>query len=224
VERQTAADIDDDSSPGSLAPDRTVLRDVDRVLFAASAQVDRLSTDATTTTTALLGSLLADRFASVTTWQAWTEQVASHRPGLLLALPHNEKDGGASALQIGAADVRRIREITREDVLPPGADVGPVVLLLGCNTANEEVSWQSAAAKFRALGAAVVVGTLVETLGRQTAPAARLLATMLWGDDRVEGATIGEVVRALRRRVLLEGWTLGMSLVAYGDAAWRLRP
>jgi hypothetical protein len=224
IERQAASSLDDESSPGSLAAGRAVLRDVDRVLFAASGKVDNLATDATKATVDLIGGLLADRLASVTTWHDWTEKVATHRPGLLLALPHNEKDGSANALQIGDGDVRRIREMTRADVLPPGADVGPVVLLLGCNTANEEISWQSAVAKFRALGAAVVVGTLVETLGRQTAPAARLLATMLWGDDRVDGETIGEVVRALRRRVLLKGWTLGMSLVAYGDADWRLRP
>jgi len=69
-------------------------------------------------------------------------------------------------------------------------------------------------------GAAVVIGTLADTLGRQTAPLARELAYALWGPDRILEPTIGALMQTLRRRLLAQGSTLGMSLVAFGEADW----
>jgi hypothetical protein len=95
-------------------------------------------------------------------------------------------------------------------------------MLLGCDTAVADVPWQSAAGAFRRRGATVVVGTLAETLGRQTAPMVRLLSDMLWGPNPITEPTMGAVMRTVRRRLLAQGSTLGMSLVAFGDAGWLL--
>jgi hypothetical protein len=228
IERQLAAGpgVDGEASAaGQPHPGADALRDFDRVLFAASKKVDNKSPRERQLTIDLLRARLGDRCATADSWRAWRQQISSHRPGLLLTLPHNERAAdGLPMLEIGAKSRLDVGAVTDDYVMTSGAGVGPVVLLLGCDTAHEDVPWQSAAAAFRRRGASVVIGTLVQTLGRQTAPTARLLVEALWGDDPVEQTTMGELIRELRRRLLLQGWTLGMSLVAFGDGDWRVRP
>jgi hypothetical protein len=223
VERNVLGSGEDATTPaaGHAGPGR-VLRDLDRVLFAASDNVRAGDRDHTV---AALTALLGDRCVAVTSWHDWVAAIGTHRPGLLITMPHNAtEDDGLHSLQIGAADGLEIGAVTEEYVYAPGADVGPVVMLLGCDTARDDVPWQRAVAAFRRRGATVVVGTLVQTLGRQTAPMAELVADAIWGPQPVAEATIGEVIRAVRRRLIARGWTLGMSLVVYGDADWRVRP
>jgi hypothetical protein len=209
------------AAAGQPGPGR-VLRDVDRVLFAAAKKVDGVNPEEIANTRAVLTEHLGDRFEAAGSWTDWRGRIKTHRPGLLLALPHNETGDGKSILFIGAKSKLDVGAMTKGHLMPADTDVGPVVMLLGCDTAHADVDFQSAAAAFRLHGATVVVGTLVQALGRQTAPMARMLVDALWGPE--SEPTIGEVIRTVRRRLIAEGWTLGMSLVAFGDGGWRTRP
>jgi hypothetical protein len=228
VERQiasaTAASLPGDPSPGQLRPGHETLPALDRVLFAATSRVDGAKEDERKETRKTLDEALHDRLVEVTSWSAWRLAVRRHKPGLLLALPHTMEVGGLVALQIGTRSVREVAALTREYVMPRGSAVGPVVMLLGCSTAQERISWQSAAAAMRRRGASVVIGTLVGVLGRQTAPMARHIAQLMWGPERLTGKTIGEVLQAVRRRSVASGATLGMSLVATGQTGWLVPP
>ncbi len=212
------------AAAGQRRPGAEVLPALDRVLFAASAKVDQVNPDERAQTTKRLADYLGDRCVTAASWAEWRRAVRDHRPGLLLALPHNEEnDTHLPVLQIGKSSGLNVGGMTTKEVLAKAPDAaGPVVMLLGCNTAVAEVPWQSAVDAFRRNGAAVVVGTLAETLGRQTGPMARLLADSLWGPDAVREQTMGEVMRSVRRQLLLQGATLGMSLVAFGHAGWLL--
>lgn len=224
LERQLAGlpGADGTADPaGQPQPGRQTLPALDRVLFAASARVDAVSADERKRTVAHLHEHLGDGCCDVDTWTEWRRAVKQHKPGLLLSLPHNEAtEEGLSALEIGDHSLLDVPAVGDEHVLPPGASVGPVVMLLGCNTAVAKVPWQSAAAQFRRRGASVVVGTLAESLGRQSAPMARHVADALWGPQAVSGATMGEVMQGVRRRLVADGATLGLSLVAFGHAGW----
>ncbi|MFD0345962.1 hypothetical protein ACFQ0M_07510 [Kitasatospora aburaviensis] len=88
---------------------------------------------------------------------------------------------------------------------------GPIVMLLGCNTAQEDISWQNVAARFLEKSAPVVVGTLVPTLGPQAAVMAGIAAVML-AENTNENRSIGELVRDIRRRLLTLGYTLAMAV------------
>ena len=55
----------------------------------------------------------------------------------------------------------------------------------------------------------------------------RLLADLLWGapdTDPIRATTLGDIMLLIRRRLVAEGMTLGMSLVAFGHAGWMLSP
>jgi hypothetical protein len=198
------------------------LPSIDNVLFAASSEVDMVNQNERADTLQLLRDHLGSGVVEATSWSSWKASVASRGPGLLLTLPHTDDAAGLPTLKIGNRSSLEIAGITPKHVLAADATVGPIVFLLGCNTANADIPWQSSAAQFRRQGAAVVIGTLAETLGRQTGPMARLLADLLWGTDAVRAPTLGEIMLTVRRRLVDSGSTLGMSLVAFGHASWLL--
>jgi hypothetical protein len=102
-----------------------------------------------------------------------------------------------------------------------------VVLLLGCDTAVNELGFQTFVAQFREQGAAVVIGTIVSVLGRNAAPVAQALVRDLATASRSKRAsstTFGEVMAASRRRLLAGGELMALCLTAYGDADWVLAP
>lgn len=225
IERQlagAAVALDGDPSPGRMRPGHETLPPLDSVLFAASTRVDEVNPGERRRTVELLTRCLGERAVEVQSWRAWHRAVLEHRPGVLLSLPHTDEIGGLVALEIGRRSIREVAAMTEDYVVAPGSGVGPVVLLLGCSTAAADIPWQSAVAAFRRRGASVVIGTLVETLGRQTAPLARHVAEQMWGPGRARHETIGDMVQALRREAVTSGATLGMSLVAFGEAGWRI--
>ncbi|MFJ9950001.1 hypothetical protein [Kitasatospora sp. NPDC091207] len=199
------------------------LRPVDSVLFAVSHNVR--AADRTAATRALRTSFGVDGLHTATSWRAWRNVVRTQGPPLLLALPHNGRDeGNTVVLEIG----NRLKPsrlpsvlIGRQDILSDlhEGGTGPIVMLLGCTMAEADVSWQNVAAKFLQESAPVVVGTLVPTLGRQAAVMAGIAAAML-ADRANDGKSVGELVRDIRRRLLALGFTLAMSIVAFGDARW----
>lgn len=239
IERQVA----DSSATGSTvpmgapSPGRNTLLPMTRVLFAASQKVDAApdaggdpKASAIADTVAVLTQRLGRaNVTHVKTWTTWRSTVERKRPGLILSLPHNDRDDDdLPRLEIGRGKLLSVGALDRSYVLgaaPTADQVGPVVFLLGCNTANEALPWYTAAAAFRRRGASVVVGTLCEALGRQTAPMTRMLADLLWGapgTDPIRAETLGDIMLLLRRRLVAEGMTLGMSLVAFGHAGWML--
>ena len=225
LEHQLAGSGDEDESialPGQLRRGHETLPRLDKVLFAATSKIDATSRGEREKTVKLLQDRLHHGVVEATSWSGWHDVMRTHKPGLVLSLPHTDRVGDLVALQIGRTSIREVAALTGDYVVPPGAPVGPVVFLLGCSTASEDIPWQSSVAAFRRGGASLVVGTLVETLGRQTAPMARLLTEQLWGTQPARGATIGETLRDTRRRLVADGATLGLSLVVFGQSGWRV--
>lgn len=225
IERTLSGAGDEDewiAPPGQLRQGYETLPRLDKVMFAATSKIDAKNRGERETTVQLLQQRLHGQVVEATSWTGWRDAMRTHQPGLVLSLPHTDRIGDLVALQIGKTSVREVAALTGDYVVPPGAAVGPVVFLLGCSTASEDIPWNSSVAAFRRGGASLVVGSVVETLGRQTAPMARLLADQLWGPDPARGATIGEALRLVRRRLVAEGATLGLSLVVFGQSGWLL--
>ncbi len=164
----------------------------------------------------------------VTTWSDWAAAVKARRPALLVLLSHTADDAAPVALEIGAEGERRAAaQITDRFVLAGEDSAPPVVLLLGCDTAVNELGFQTFVAQFREQGAAVVVGTIVSVLGRNAAPVAQTLVRDLATASRSKRAaatTFGEVMAASRRKLLARGELTALCLTAYGDADWVLAP
>jgi hypothetical protein len=116
--------------------------------------------------------------------------------------------------QLGAVD------IAAEHILA-SPDAQPVALLLGCNTGDPLLAFQRFPAAFSRNGAAIVLATLTKVLGRHAAPVADRLVRELVAQSRQEETTFGDVMLAMRRALLLDGYPMVLALTAYGDADWR---
>jgi hypothetical protein len=95
-------------------------------------------------------------------------------------------------------------------------------VLLGCETGSSAAPFQDFVAAFRRSGAALVLGTLSEILGRQAGPVAQELTQELRRQLRDRPTPFGDVLLTVRRKLLQKGLTVVLALIAYGDADWLL--
>lgn len=167
--------------------------------------------------TAIAATLGAREVSLVRDWQTWQAEVRDHSPELLILLTHTEKE----SLELGAGQLIDRDLIKNGFVRTPfsPAAPGPVVLLLGCDTATAS-GLGSFVQTFRNRGASVVVGTIGQTLGRFAAPIAGDLVALFTADAGPE--SVGETLTALRRTTLKKGWVTGLLLTAFSDASYRL--
>lgn len=168
-------------------------------------------------------------------WPEWRRALQQPRH-LLVALTHHDVAGVEDFLEIGAQglhpDLAHLRrsQISADYVNPRQQDPGPVLLLLGCRTAaHNELGYSHVAREFQRQHASIVLGTLSQILGRHAAPLASELVSQLAAASQQATATgepsdFGSVMRRVRRAMLARGYLLGLSLVALGDAQWRLAP
>jgi hypothetical protein len=182
-------------------------------LFAASKHADSAVADTTARVLEALKQATGVQAVPADTWKAWSEGVKGSPP-LLVLLPHTLRDDEDDLMEIGEIDgPERLAFGDIEDTYVGGAE--PLVLLLGCSTAEKTLPFQRFTTAFRRGGAPVVVGTLTTVLGRHAGDVAAKLVAEL---SRTPRTTLGEVMRDLRRRLLLAGVPMVLVLVAFGDA------
>jgi hypothetical protein len=209
------------STLGGLAP----------VLFAASEHVNDVDPTELGRVANSLKALTRGRLHQVETWKDWALQVRTTEPPLLLLLAHTElntADGTALEIAKKAAPERRVvAEITRNYVNLNPDHPGPIVMLLGCNTAVPQNDFQSFVVQFYEMGTSLVVGTIAPVLGRHAGRAAEALIHQLrlmaeTSDIPDRGLAFGDAMLVIRRQLLAKGILMALCLTAYGDAAWRL--
>lgn len=150
-------------------------------------------------------------------WKTWKSEIGAGNPQLLVLLTHSEQ----LSLELGNADLIHSDRIKNTFVRTPFAPepAGPIVLLLGCDTATT-TELSSFVATFRARGASVVVGTIGRTLGRFAAPIAGELIALL--TDAQGPASVGEALTLVRRRTMQKGWITGLLTTAFTDSSYVL--
>jgi len=195
------------------------LMPVGGIIFAASNEADDGDPKTVKNTIAEMQKVAPVYPAA--TWSAWETLVANHYPALLVMLPHNIEARPFDKLQIAAGEDLALHRIRPSHVAPPDAPVGPAVLLLGCNTANTQVKFHDFVNQFRCDGASLVIATLTYVLGPQAAHIAREFVTQIWATT--ESATIGEIMRQVRGRMLVRDNPMALAITAFGDADWRFR-
>jgi hypothetical protein len=134
-------------------------------------------------------------------------------------LPHtvHSDDFDTYGLEIGVADRRWAAQI--DDRMIPDRPV--IVALLGGETAVAgALSYERFPGLLRRAGAEIVIATLTEVLGRQAAPLAERLVTLLYERCANQPGRFGEVMLQLRRQLLAEGLPMVLALAVFGDADW----
>jgi hypothetical protein len=196
----------------------TEVKPLSGALFAASANVRVEDVDATTDS---LKAACAVAPVTATTWTEVKDAVRTHKPSLIVLMPHQafDQDNMIDLLEIGADNALPAGQVTAEHVKAADAS-SPLVLLLGCKTADASVSYLNFVAEFREKGAALVVGTTATVLGRDVTPIAQRivaeLARVAQSDDKPQ--TVGSLLLNARRQMIAKQNAAAFALVAFGDA------
>ncbi|HZN13472.1 MAG TPA: hypothetical protein VFB78_04335 [Acidimicrobiales bacterium] len=194
-------------------------------LIAFHERVDRAKPGTSAAVIDALRSVTETPPVVAATWAEWTQAVATGHPTLLVLLSHTveEESTHQAGLAIGADDALYCAYLDEQHVAAEGSSP-PIVLLLGCDTALNDVQYENFVNAFHRKGAAMIVGTTATVLGYHAAAVAAALVGALHAavvDDQV-GSTFGDVLRAARRELVGKGYAMALALTAYGDADWRL--
>lgn len=154
-------------------------------------------------------------------WASWESLVKEQNPRLILCLAHVDDRTINHRLEINNHYLESAG-IDREHVAPAPDGKPPLILLLGCDTANAGRDYSQHVINFRAVGAAIVVTTKCVVDANQAADAALILASELF-ENRGK-ITLGECMRDFRRKALADNLLLALGVVAYGDADWHITP
>jgi hypothetical protein len=162
---------------------------------------------------------------AATDWKDWAKKVRAGDPSLLLLVTHVDVVSKQTALELAKKSLLGVSAVKPEhvhvpQVVPPAP--GPVVLLLGCRTGGPVTPMTRAATRFRVGGASVVLATFAAIHAAFVGELAAQLVEALAVAGRGQPRALGEIVAAVRRGLLREGNPIGLCLVAYGDADWRL--
>lgn len=155
-------------------------------------------------------------------WDEWMKAVERRSPRLLIALAHNDGKGFNATLEIGGKALKSV--LLRETHLRAKAeDPPPLVALLGCDTVGTADDYGNHAAMFRSKGAAIVIATIATVLGEHAAQVGQSLVKGLLSGSGAEPLRVGELLRAIKRKALLDHQMMALCLVAYGDADWQIK-
>ena len=182
------------------------------------ARSHRVGDDAVKPVQDKLGASEGVTILPVTSWDDWRTAVETKNPAFILCMPHTDGKGASVSLEISKQTLKTIH-ITAQHVCPTNDSISPIVALLGCDIANSAESYTRHVAVFRARGAAVVIGTVATVFGGHAAAVAEMLADELLR-KRAAPFRLGEVIRDIKRRCLLDKQLMPLCIVAYGDADW----
>jgi hypothetical protein len=193
-------------------------------LFAWSSIVERVDADRVTRA---LRAITAARTFAVQRWPTWVRRIATRQPNLLVLLAHTDADNVGTYLQIAKnanqPSGRFGRMFVRADAATIDAPPGPIVLLLGCDTARAWTEYQSWVVRFKNHGAEIVVGTIATVAAKHAAHVAQRLVGQLAsarpaGRGRAGPVAFGEVLLRARQSLLADGEIMSLALTSYGDS------
>jgi hypothetical protein len=205
----------------SNAGERPLLRSLDAALFARSARVEGSSAEV------LLAALrhAGIRLALADNWTEWSLSVSGeHPPPLLIAMPHVDQTGREPRMEIGDDQLERVDISAQYVCFPPQAEnqPGPLVLLLGCETASAPVAHRTMTGKFLTNGASIVLGTRMPVVAEAAPVVGAAIIRSLVERGEAGDVLFGEAVRSARCQLVADGHLVALALVALGDGGWRI--
>jgi len=97
----------------------------------------------------------------------------------------------------------------------------PLAIVIGCVTANINDQGFDIGSEFIRKGASLVITNFTKIMGDQAAEVVIELLDCL-KQSKGKDLVFGEIMLKLKQRLLAKGLMVGMSLVTYGDADWKI--
>ena len=197
-----------------------------QAVLAAAPNVNSLDVESVRS---MLEETYPNRYKLATDWQQWETEVRQKSPRLLVLLPHHGEaaEGHTDFLEIGSpgqkpGDRLYAGLLTENYVTGSVDETGPVVLLLGCETAQSDLlPFHTFARDFLANRASIVVATQSSILGQHAAPVANEFIRQLLAATQTSGS-FGKIMRNVRQKMFAGGYLMSLALVSFGDSDWKL--
>ncbi|HVF13698.1 MAG TPA: hypothetical protein VM942_03810, partial [Acidimicrobiales bacterium] len=209
----------DRRAPQRAGSERTIA-----VLAEGAAGVAVKADEVDTTATrrileAVSKAVAAGHFRPVTTWKEVGE-AAKAPPTIMVLITHTvpgDDDLGPD-LQLGS-DLIGAHRVGDDGFLNPGErEPGPVVIAIGCDTADLNTSFADYVTNLHAGGAELVVSAISPVPGKQVADFVERFFAALPAYLATPGEhRFGEVLTAVRRQTVATGDVLALALTASGD-------
>jgi hypothetical protein len=212
----------DELRPCNPVDGRTELTVLGDALFAASSKVDEIQAGGVKRVNSALARVATLSGEPIASWEEWKSRVTARAANLLLLMPH-VVEVHQPAMQIGDGDEVLAANVSEAHVCTPtGRQPPPVVILLGCQTGSAEYPFATLVGRFHYRGAAAVLCTGSPVVGRHAVPVAEALLTALKdASGSPAPRSLGDVIRDVRRRMVLAGLPMLFTVLAFGDFDWQ---
>ncbi len=162
-------------------------------------------------------------FREANTWDNWSVALRNPEPDSLILLVHieNDEDLEMDKIEIGEEQFLEQAYFTG-GLISQQYTNPPFVILLGCESTDLKSAGFDVCSQLMTSGAAIVLSNFTKIRGRQVKDVILKLVAMLT-ENCQQPVVFGEVVLKLRQALLAEGLLAGLSLVAYGDADWKIK-
>lgn len=208
--------------PAERIGDRLPISILGPYLFAGSDHVDAVDPGSMKRVKKALRSACGAPDIPIATWNDWTSEIKKSASQLLFIIPHVVEDDEPS-MEIGAGSSLKASLIDGTHVRGPGnRNFGPVVVLLGCKTANSTIPFADLPAAFSMLGVPIVLCTGAPVVGRHAVRVAELLLKELRAAVSKTPRSLGDVIREVRRGMLADGLPMCLTVLALGDFDWQI--
>jgi len=201
---------------------RASLQVLQKAVFAASKRVDQVEPN----TIAQLEKLItfhAGQNLTVPSWKEWRQTVEVARPDSMILVVHIEKDEDEeNQLEIGDRDFVLQGDIGTDVLLKDNLKPAPFVIVFGCESTNLESPGFDISSQFMVEGAAIVVSNFTKLKGNHAKDLINDLLSFIQENNKRE-SLFGETALKLRQHLLAEGKIVGLTLIAQGDADWKIK-
>ena len=198
--------------------ERITLNILDQTQHAYSKRVDAVSADSSGLVKALF------KTSPVEDWDEWKTLAQKNNPDSMLLIVHVEKNDTVNEDQVEIGDKHFLLQnfFDTAYIKPLPEKRSPFMIVLGCKVNDTDKPGFDISNKLMQEGAAIVISNFTKISGRRAASMAVELVKYLRELGK-EGMTTGQAILETRRYLLSKGIMTGLSLVAYGDAKWKIK-
>lgn len=201
---------------------RNTLQVLQNSMHGSSAKVDK---GVAGTRKAISTAVKANskKFDEADEWANWTTTVVKNSPESIILVVHTEKHPTRNIDQLEIGKTLLLQNYIGSKLLVSHEiDIPRFVVIIGCETSNSVNTGFDIASTFLNEGAAVVVSNFTKIRGRQAKDIIITLLDLLKSNKGKE-FTFGEIMLKLRQQLLAQGMVAALTVLAQGDADWKIK-
>lgn len=204
---------------------RKPLKLLNRTLHAESAKVDVSSAGMIQKIEEAITAASAVKPKKASDWNKWVEAVEKTDPDSLVLVVHLEDKrdtAGTDALEIGDQQFLLINHFDEDYINKRSATHTPFLVLIGCQTSDMQLQGFDAGSLAASYGAAIVLSNFTRIQGKHAGEIVIRLMKLLKANTGKD-ISFGEIMLQLKQQLLADGILVVLTLLAYGDADWKIK-